>query len=106
MRGLQGDDLAGAEAIAGTAKHLGAYGAVSAGRDYDSVDVSERLLAEVYLPPFQAAVKAGVADDHAVVQRPRRRADDGARRILNDLLRGQLGLRRRDDQRLRWRSPN
>jgi beta-glucosidase len=61
VRGLQQADLTAAGNIAATAKHIGAYGAVSAGRDYDSVDVSERLLAEVYLPPFQAAVKAGVA---------------------------------------------
>ena len=61
VRGFQGDDLAAPSSIAATAKHLGAYGAVAAGRDYDSVDVSERLLAEVYLPPFRAAVEAGVA---------------------------------------------
>ena len=38
-----------------------AYGAVTAGRDYASVDISERQLNEVYLPPFRAAVEAGVA---------------------------------------------
>jgi beta-glucosidase len=59
--GLQGDELAACESIAATAKHLGAYGAVMAGRDYDSVDISDRLMAEVYLPPFRAAVQAGVA---------------------------------------------
>ena len=61
VQGLQGANLAEPESIAATAKHLGAYGAVMAGRDYDAVDVSDRLLAEVYLPPFQAAVQAGVA---------------------------------------------
>ena len=43
------------------AKHYCAYGAVTAGRDYASVDISERTLREVYLPPFAAAVAAGVA---------------------------------------------
>ena len=92
VRGLQGGELAEPSAIAGTAKHIGAYGAVSGGRDYDSVDVSERLLAEVYLPPFQAAVKAGVAtimpsfNDLAGVPMT---AHGG---ILNDLLRGQWGF--------------
>jgi len=58
VRGLQGSELAG---IAATAKHFVAYGASAAGRDYAPVEVSERALAEVYLPPFLAAVEAGVA---------------------------------------------
>jgi beta-glucosidase len=65
VRGFQGtglpDGLAGASAVAATAKHLCAYGAVLAGRDYASADVSERELHEVYLPPFAAAVAAGCA---------------------------------------------
>ncbi len=61
IRGYQGTDLSRRESIAATAKHLGAYGAVEAGRDYGSVNVSERQLAETYLPPFEAAVKAGVS---------------------------------------------
>jgi len=42
------------------AKHYVAYGAVEGGRDYNTVDISEQLLREVYLPPFHAAVDAGV----------------------------------------------
>ena len=61
VRGFQGSDLAAAGSIAATAKHFCAYGAATAGLDYASVDVSERLLHEVYLPPFQAAVAAGCA---------------------------------------------
>jgi beta-glucosidase len=65
VRGFQGvglpDGLAGASAVAATAKHLCAYGAALAGRDYASADVSERELHEVYLPPFAAAVAAGCA---------------------------------------------
>jgi len=53
------DGLAGAGALAATAKHFGAYGAVQAGRDYAPADVSERLLHEVYLRSFAAAVAAG-----------------------------------------------
>ena len=60
-RGFQGQDLAAADSIAATAKHLGAYGAVTAGREYASADVSERTLHEIYLPAFAAAVAAGVA---------------------------------------------
>lgn len=61
VRGFQGADLAGSTALAAVAKHYCAYGAVTAGRDYASVDISERTLREVYLPPFGAAVAAGVA---------------------------------------------
>ncbi len=61
VKGFQGGDLAAAEAIAAVAKHYCAYGSVTAGREYASVDISERTLREVYLPPFAAAVQAGVA---------------------------------------------
>ncbi len=61
VRGYQTADLASPTAIAATAKHFAGYGAVLAGREYASVDMSERLLHEVYLPPFKAAVEAGVA---------------------------------------------
>lgn len=61
VHGFQGPDLAAPDALAATAKHFCAYGAVTAGRDYASVDISERTLHEVYLPPFAAAVSSGVA---------------------------------------------
>ena len=48
-----------ADSIGATAKHFCAYGAPQAGRDYAAVDVSERSLHEVYLPPFDAALRAG-----------------------------------------------
>jgi beta-glucosidase len=60
-RGFQGRDLAAPDSLAATAKHLAAYGAVNAGREYASADVSERTLHEIYLPPFAAAVSSGVA---------------------------------------------
>jgi beta-glucosidase len=61
VRGFQGADLGQADALAAVAKHYCGYGAVTAGRDYASVDISERTLREVHLPPFAAAVGAGVA---------------------------------------------
>ncbi len=60
-RGFQGHDLAAADSVAATAKHFCAYGAVTAGREYASAEVSERTLREIYLPPFSAAVAAGTA---------------------------------------------
>jgi beta-glucosidase len=61
VRGCQGVDLSRPDAVAAVAKHYCAYGAVTAGREYASVDVSERTLHEVHLPAFEAAVRAGVA---------------------------------------------
>jgi beta-glucosidase len=61
IRGFQGRDLAARDSVAATAKHLCAYGAVTAGREYASADVSERAVHEIYLPPFAAAVAAGTA---------------------------------------------
>ena len=60
-RGFQGQDLSAASSVAATAKHLCGYGAVTAGREYASVDLAERTVHEVYLPPFAAAIAAGVA---------------------------------------------
>ena len=53
--------LAAADTLAAVAKHFCAYGAVTAGRDYASVDISERTVHEVHMPPFAAAVASGVA---------------------------------------------
>jgi len=59
ITGLQGEDLAGKDVILACAKHFGAYGAAVGGRDYDSADLSERTLQEVYMPPFHASARAG-----------------------------------------------
>ena len=61
VKGYQGRNLKDKESIAATAKHYVAYGAAQAGRDYNTVDISERTLREIYLPPFHASVNAGVA---------------------------------------------
>ncbi|MFN3794501.1 MAG: beta-glucosidase BglX [Chitinophagaceae bacterium] len=61
VKGFQGNGLGSLDAVMACAKHFAAYGAAVGGRDYNSVDMSERLLHEVYLPPFKAALDAGVA---------------------------------------------
>ena len=61
VRGFQGDDLAALDTVAACAKHFAGYGLAEAGRDYNVVDISEQTLRNVVLPPFQAAVDAGVA---------------------------------------------
>jgi beta-glucosidase len=59
VQGYQGADLADPDAVVACVKHYVAYGGAEGGRDYNTVDVSERVLREVYLPPFKAAVDAG-----------------------------------------------
>jgi beta-glucosidase len=59
VRGFQGADLRAPDAVLATAKHFAAYGGAEAGRDYNTVDISERTLRETYLPPFRAALDAG-----------------------------------------------
>jgi beta-glucosidase len=61
VHGFQGRDIADPESLAACAKHFAAYGAAEGGRDYNTVNISVRLLREVYLPPFRAAVDAGIA---------------------------------------------
>jgi len=61
VNGFQGRGLGSLDALMACAKHFAAYGAAVGGRDYNSVDMSARLLWETYLPPFKAAAEAGVA---------------------------------------------
>ncbi len=60
VEGFQGNDLADNNTIVACAKHFAAYGAAEGGRDYNTVDISLRTLNDIYLPPFHAAVEAGV----------------------------------------------
>jgi len=61
VRGFQGDSLRSTDTILACAKHFAAYGAAQAGRDYHTVDLSERTLWSTYLPPFAAAIDEGAA---------------------------------------------
>ena len=61
IRGYQGDDLSKPGSVAASVKHFAAYGAAEAGREYNTTDMSEIRLRQVYLPPYEAAVKAGAA---------------------------------------------
>ena len=61
IKGFQGDSLSCSTSIAACAKHFVGYGASEGGRDYNSTYLPERILRNVYLPPFKAAVDAGVA---------------------------------------------
>jgi len=61
IRGYQGDNLAEPGRVAASVKHFAAYGAAEAGREYNTTDMSEITLRQIYLPPYQAAVEAGAA---------------------------------------------
>jgi beta-glucosidase len=60
VKGYQGENLSDEKTIVACAKHYAAYGGAEGGRDYNTVDISERTLRDVYLPPFKSAVDAGV----------------------------------------------
>jgi beta-glucosidase len=59
VKGFQGDDLSDPLTVLACVKHFAAYGAPLAGRDYNTVDMSERQFREFYLPPYKAGVDAG-----------------------------------------------
>jgi beta-glucosidase len=61
VRGIQGNKLGEPDAMLACVKHFAGYGAAIAGRDYNTVDMSERFFREYYLPPYEAAVRAGAA---------------------------------------------
>jgi beta-glucosidase len=61
VRGFQGSDYSAPNKVVACAKHWVAYGAAEAGRDYNTTDVSETRLREIYFPPFKAALDAGAA---------------------------------------------
>ena len=60
VRGFQGRDYSAPDRVVACAKHWVGYGAAEAGRDYNTTDMSEIRLREVYFPPFKAAIDAGV----------------------------------------------
>lgn len=60
VKGFQGNSLNNTNTMIACAKHFAAYGAAQAGRDYNTVEIPERTLREIYLPPFKAALDVGV----------------------------------------------
>jgi len=90
--GFQGTDLRAADALAAVAKHYCAYGAVTAGRDYASVDISERTLREVHMPSFEAAVASGVAAVMPAFTDLAGIPMTANRELLRGWLRGKLGF--------------
>ncbi len=90
--GFQGAGLAAEDSIAACAKHFCAYGASTAGRDYASVDISQRTLREIYQPPFAAAVASGVATIMPAFTDLAGIPMTAHVPLLRDYLRGELGF--------------
>lgn len=90
--GFQGHDLAAPDALAACAKHYCAYSPVAGGREYASVDISERTLREVHLPAFEAAVRAGVATVMPAFTDLAGLPLTCHTGLLRDTLRGQMGF--------------
>jgi beta-glucosidase len=92
VKGFQGDDLSKPNTILACPKHFAAYGGAEGGRDYNTVDISERTLRDVYLPPFEAAVKAGAATIMCSFNEIAGVPSTGNRQLLTDILRREWGF--------------
>ncbi|HEX7358560.1 MAG TPA: glycoside hydrolase family 3 N-terminal domain-containing protein, partial [Ignavibacteriaceae bacterium] len=75
------------ENIIACVKHYAGYGAAEGGRDYNTVDFSDRTLRDVYLPPFKAAIDAGVETVMASFNEIAGIPSSGSKYLLNDILR-------------------
>ena len=93
VRGFQGPSLGAPDHVVACAKHFAGYGAADGGRDYDPVYLSEGQLRNVYFPPFQAAVKAGVGTFMSAYMDLNDVPASGNRFLLHDVLRGEWGFK-------------
>jgi beta-glucosidase len=92
VRGFQGERLGAPNTLLATAKHFAAYGAAEGGRDYNTADISERTLHEVYLPPFHAAVAAGAQSVMAAFNEVAGIPMHAHAPLINGVLRGEWGF--------------
>ena len=87
VRGFQGDRIGSPDHLLATAKHFAGYGAAEGGRDYDAANISDTQLWNVYLPPFKAAVDAGVGSLMSAYMDLNDVPATGNRWLLRDVLR-------------------
>ena len=92
VRGFQGDDLSDPLTVLACVKHFAAYGAPMAGRDYNTVDMSERYFREFYLPPYEAAVDAGALSVMTSFNELDGVPATANHYLLQDLLRDEMGF--------------
>ncbi|HEX4489425.1 MAG TPA: beta-glucosidase BglX [Terriglobales bacterium] len=89
VRGFQGASMSDATSVVASVKHFAGYGAAEGGRDYNTVDISEQLLREVYLPPFHAAANAGAGTFMAGFEDLNGVPATANHHTLTDILRGE-----------------
>ncbi|MCD7795839.1 MAG: glycoside hydrolase family 3 C-terminal domain-containing protein [Alistipes sp.] len=92
VRGYQGDDLSRPNTVLSCVKHFAAYGAAQAGRDYHTVDMSERMFRDIYLPPYKAGIDAGAATVMTSFNDFDGVPATANRFLTEELLRGELGF--------------
>ena len=92
VKGFQGEDYSGPDKLVACAKHYVGYGSAEGGRDYDAGEISEPTLRDVYLPPYEAAVKSGVGTLMSAFLDLNGVPASGNRRLLTNVLRGELGF--------------
>ncbi|MEK4460049.1 glycoside hydrolase family 3 N-terminal domain-containing protein [Paenibacillus sp. FSL R10-2748] len=92
VEGYQGNSLHDPDTLIACLKHFIAYGAAEAGRDYNTVDISEGTLRNVYLPPFKAGIESGAGSVMNAFNTYQGVPVAGNRYLLNDVLRGELGF--------------
>ena len=92
VRGYQGNDLSSDKTIAACVKHFAAYGAPQAGRDYHTVDMSEVMFRNRYLPPYKAALEAGAVTVMSSFNDFMGVPASGNRWLMHTLLREELGF--------------
>lgn len=93
VEGYQGADLADSSTILACVKHFAAYGAPEAGRDYNTVDMSERMFRDRYLPPYKSALDAGAMSVMSSFNDFGCIPASGNEWLLKDLLRDELGFK-------------
>ena len=93
VKGYQGNDLFKDNTIMACVKHFALYGAAEAGRDYNTVDMSRIKMYEYYLPPYKAAVDAGVGSVMSSFNEIDGIPATGNKWLLTDLLRKQWGFK-------------
>lgn len=92
VRGYQGADLSLPETMLACVKHFAAYGAAQAGRDYHTVDVSDRVLRDTYLPPYRAAIEAGATTVMTSFNELDGIPASGSQYLMTEILRDEWGF--------------
>ncbi|QNM84044.1 glycoside hydrolase family 3 C-terminal domain-containing protein [Sphingomonas sabuli] len=92
VHGFQGTSLKSDRHMLACVKHFAAYGAAEAGLDYNTVDISERTLREVYLPPYRTAIDAGALSVMASFNEISGIPATANRWLMQDVLRGEWGF--------------